>query len=185
MDDVLDRAILVFRQQGYHATSVDDLARAMRLTPGSLYKAFKDKRAIFLAALDRYATLRSRQIRQIAATNKTGRERLCDVLTAYVQTSQGDEGRSGCLVVGSAVELAILDPEIALRVRGSLRKNGAFLASLIEAGRLDGSIAAHIDSEATSQLLVCLTQGLRVVGKTGGTRLDAAAAVAIAMKWLD
>src|SRR6218665_3263436 len=52
-DEALDRAIRIFCQRGYHATSIGELGEAMGLTAGSIYKAFKDKRAVFLAALDR------------------------------------------------------------------------------------------------------------------------------------
>ncbi|SUE06858.1 Bacterial regulatory proteins, tetR family [Pantoea agglomerans] len=39
-DAALDSAMLVFRQKGYHATSIGDLGQAMQLTTGSIYKAF-------------------------------------------------------------------------------------------------------------------------------------------------
>ncbi|RYE63688.1 MAG: TetR/AcrR family transcriptional regulator, partial [Rhizobiaceae bacterium] len=46
IEAALDKAIVVFSEQGYHATSIADLKDAMGLTAGSLYKAFKDKKAI-------------------------------------------------------------------------------------------------------------------------------------------
>src|ERR1700761_1859071 len=62
MDEALDRAIRVFCEQGYNATSIGDLIDAMGLASGSIYKAFHDKRAVFLAALDRHVLLRKEQI---------------------------------------------------------------------------------------------------------------------------
>jgi AcrR family transcriptional regulator len=120
MDEALDKAVRVFRERGYHATSIQDLAQAMDLAAGSIYKAFKDKRAVFLAAFDRYASARSAQLRQVVDTAKPARERLRDALNFYVDASHDREGRRGCLVVGSAVELAIFDPEIADRVVAAL-----------------------------------------------------------------
>ena len=61
-DTVVDAALKVFRERGYHAASVADLSAAMLLTPGSIYKAFADKRAIFLAAFDRYTMQRSEHL---------------------------------------------------------------------------------------------------------------------------
>src|SRR4051812_39907819 len=40
MDTALDRAVRVFSERGYHATSIGDLTAAMRLATGSVYKAF-------------------------------------------------------------------------------------------------------------------------------------------------
>ncbi len=182
IDAALDKAIGVFREHGYHATSVGDLTRAMQLASGSIYKAFKDKRAVFLAAFDRYTSQRSRQLRGIAALASTGREGLRDVLAFYVKSSQGAEGRRGCLVVGSAVELAIFDPEIASRVAAALKANEALLAELIRQGQSDGSTSSRIDPDTTARVMVCLTQGLRVVGKAGRPLSEASSLVDIAMK---
>ena len=184
MDEALDRAIRVFCEQGYNATSIGDLIDAMGLASGSIYKAFKDKRAVFLAALDRHIVLRKEQIAAVARSSKPARERLRDVLAHFVEVSKGIEGRRGCLVVGSAVELAILDREVAARVNASIAKNEAFLSDLIHEGQADGSIPSRIDPGATARVMVCLTQGLRVVGKSGRAPQDTSAAVDIAMKLL-
>jgi TetR/AcrR family transcriptional regulator, transcriptional repressor for nem operon len=184
MDEALDRAIRVFREQGYNATSVGDLIDAMGLASGSIYKAFRDKRAVFLAALDRYMSWRNEQMAAVVQTSNPARERLRDVLAFFVESSKGIEGRRGCMVVGSAVELSIADREVAARVGAALAKNEALLADLIREGQADGSIPAGIDPEQTARILVCLTQGLRVVGKSGRAPQDTAAAVDIAMKLL-
>jgi TetR/AcrR family transcriptional regulator, transcriptional repressor for nem operon len=184
MDEALDQAIRVFCEQGYNATSIGDLIDAMGLASGSIYKAFRDKRAVFLAALDRHIVLRKEQIAAAARTPKPARERLRDVLAFFVESSKGAEGRRGCMVVGSAVELAIVDREVAARVNASIGKNEAFLADLIREGQADKSIPAGIDPEQTARVMVCLTQGLRVVGKSGRAPQDTSAAVDIAMKLL-
>jgi TetR/AcrR family transcriptional regulator, transcriptional repressor for nem operon len=183
IDDALDKAVRVFSERGYHATSIGDLTVAMEIASGSIYKAFKDKRDVLLAAFDRYKATRNEQIRRVADTSKTGRERLRDVLLSYVESSQGAEGRRGCLVVGCTVELAGLDPVVAARVSDSLKKNEAFLADVIRQGQSDGSVPARVNPDDTARLLVCLTQGLRVVGKTG-RKLEAPALIDIAMKML-
>jgi TetR/AcrR family transcriptional repressor of nem operon len=182
IDKALDQAIRVFREHGYNATSIGDLISAMGLASGSIYKAFKDKRAVFLAAFDRYMSLRNEQLRQVADTTKGGRERLSDVLAFYVESSKGIEGRRGCLVVGSAVELAIVDREVAARVSGSLARNEVFLTDLIRQGQADKSIPGHVDPEATARVMVYLTQGMRVVGKAGRPPPDTSTVVAVAMK---
>ncbi|WP_420967280.1 TetR/AcrR family transcriptional regulator [Bradyrhizobium sp. B120] len=184
MNEALDKAIKVFREQGYNATSIEDLTGAMGLASGSIYKAFKDKRAVFLAALDRYMLLRNDQVASTARTKGSARERLRAVLGFYIDSAKGVEGRRGCMVVGSAVELAIADREVATRVGATLARNEAFLADLIRQGQADGSVSGRIDPQDTARVMVCLTQGLRVVGKSGRAPADTAAAVDIAMKLL-
>ncbi len=45
----------VFWTRGYHATSMTDLLEGTGLSRGSLYKAFGDKKSLFLLALECYA----------------------------------------------------------------------------------------------------------------------------------
>jgi TetR/AcrR family transcriptional regulator, transcriptional repressor for nem operon len=184
MDEALDGAIRVFRERGYHAASIGDLMDAMGLTSGSIYKAFSDKRDIFLAAFDRYTLLRNAQMQQVVRATKSARERMRDLLAFYLESSRGVEGRRGCLVVGSAVELAIFDREVAARVGGSLANNEALLAGLIREGHLDSSVPRAVNPEETARVMVCLTQGMRVVGKAGRTPPDPSVAIDIAMKLL-
>ncbi len=182
LDKALDQAIRVFRERGYAATSIGDLISAMGLASGSIYKAFRDKRAVFLAAFDRYMSLRNDQIARVANTAKPARERLRDLLAFYVESSKGIEGRRGCLVVGSAVELAIVDREVAARVNASVARNQAFLADLIRRGQADKSIPSHVDAQETARVMVYLTQGMRVVGKAGRPPPDTSTVVDISMK---
>lgn len=184
MDEALDKAIRVFCERGYHATSIGDLTEAMGLTQGSIYKAFKDKRAVFIAAFDRNKVVRNAKLARAIERGATGRERIRNALTFYVDSSHGAEGVQGCLVVGSAAELAIFDEEVARRVEASFERNETLMAELIRQGQDDGSISPGIDGKATARLMLCLLQGMRVIGKTGRTRADMAAVVEVAMRTL-
>ncbi|QOZ47105.1 TetR/AcrR family transcriptional regulator [Bradyrhizobium sp. CCBAU 53340] len=183
MDTALDGAIRVFCERGYHATSIGDLTAAMRLATGSVYKAFRDKHAVFLAAFERYAAVRGEQTRSAAARGANGRERVRHVLLSYVEHSQGSEGRRGCIVVGSAVELSAVDPVMRARVTAQLKANESFIVGLIGEGQADGSIPRHVDADDTARLMICMTQGLRVVGKAR-LPLDGQRLVEVALKLL-
>ncbi|SOY85526.1 TetR/AcrR family transcriptional regulator [Cupriavidus taiwanensis] len=183
-DQALDRAVRVFSERGYHGASISDLTRAMRLAQGSLYKAFKDKQSLFLAAFDRYRSLRSETLQRAIDNAGTGLDRLRATLAFYADSAQGAAGRQGCLVVASTVELCAFDKPVARHIAAALSRNEAFLAELIRQGQEDGSIAAHVNVEATAQLLLCLTQGMRVVGKTGRSREQMQAVVDAALKVL-
>ena len=183
MDTALDGAIRVFCERGYHATSIGDLTAAMRLATGSVYKAFRDKHAVFLAAFERYVAVRGEQTRRAAARGANGRDKVRHVLLSYVEHSQGSEGRRGCIVVGSAIELSAVDPVMRARVTAQLKSNESFIAGLIREGQADGSIPGHVEADDTARLMICMTQGLRVVGKAR-LPLDGGRLVGVAMKLL-
>ncbi|CAK6493875.1 HTH-type transcriptional repressor ComR [Pantoea sp. Nvir] len=164
-DTALDNAMIVFRQKGFHASSVADLSEAMNLTAGSIYKAFKDKRTLFLRVFERYISVRGADLRARLQPHTTGRARIAELLQFYLDSAREIEGRRGCLVVGSTVELQSLDTELSDLVRQAVLRNRNFLISLIREGQEDGSVSAALDAETAAGLLLCVAFGMRVVGK--------------------
>ncbi|MBP2445020.1 TetR/AcrR family transcriptional regulator [Rhizobium leguminosarum] len=178
----LDAALRVFSERGYHAASISELTEAMGLAAGSVYKAFGDKRGIFLAAFDRYRAVRRGMLSAELDRVETGRDKLHALVTFFAASSHGQIGRQGCLVVGSAGDLALFDEEAAERVATAFTTDEALLSDLIRLGQSDGSISADLDISATALALLCLTKGMRVIGKTGRSGEEMAAAAEAAMK---
>ena len=185
MDTALDAALRVFSERGYHAASISELTEAMDLAAGSVYKAFGDKRGIFLAAFDRYRTVRRRSIDQRIAAAATGYEKIRALLTFYAESSFGPQGRQGCLVVGSATELALFDEEAANRVAFAFDANEQLLVDLMHLGQRDGSVPSRLDVEKTARTLLCLMKGMRLIGKTGRDRQQMISVAETAMTLLN
>ena len=54
-EKLLDAAIEIFFQKGFHATRLEDIAKQAGLSKGILYLYFENKEAIFLALIERLA----------------------------------------------------------------------------------------------------------------------------------
>jgi len=178
----LDAALRVFSERGYHAASISELTEEMGLASGSVYKAFGDKRGIFLAAFDRYRAVRRGMLDAELARAETGRDKLHALIAFYAASSHGETGKQGCLVVSSATDLALFDSEAAKRVTSAFYTDETLLADLIRLGQADGSISADLDTSATARALLCLTKGMRVIGKMGRSDEEMAAVAEAAMK---
>jgi AcrR family transcriptional regulator len=185
MDAAVEAAMLVFRDRGFHEASMQDLGTAMGLTAGSIYKAYGDKRALFLAALERYRNQRDERLQRRLARKATAREQVAETLHFYGELASGAEGRMGCLVVGAVTDLSTLDADIVGRVSGGMARNEAFLRELIVRGQAEGSIPRTVDPASAATALLCITQGMRVIGKLGRARGEMMAVVDQAMKMLD
>lgn len=184
VDQALDKAIVVFSESGYHATSLGKLTQAMDIAEGSLYKAFGDKRGVFIAAFERYLALRNARLSHELASAITGRDKVKTLLTVYAEASFGKQGQRGCLVVGSAVDLASTDADIAKRVGQQFASLEKRLTGFVEEGQTDGSVSAHVDAATVGRLLLCVAQGMRVIGKTGRTGAEMLSLVENALKLL-
>jgi TetR/AcrR family fatty acid metabolism transcriptional regulator len=54
-DRILQAALEVFAQKGYHRALVDDIVRVSRTSKGAVYHHFPNKEALFLALVDEFA----------------------------------------------------------------------------------------------------------------------------------
>jgi hypothetical protein len=115
----------------------------------------------------------------------SGRDKVFRMLGVYAHASVGDAGRRGCLVVGTAVELAAYDAEAAERVHASMSRTEEMLQALVRQGQADRSIGSSADAADMARLLLSVVYGLRVIGKTGPTPEHASSIVDAAMKLLD
>lgn len=185
LDQALDRAICIFSERGYHGTSIGELKAAMGLTAGSIYKAFKDKRAVFLAAFDRYKTVRAQLLESELEKAETGRGRIAALLQFYARAACGETGRRGCLAIGAAVELSLFDTEVADRVEGHNARLIQRIEAFIRDGQADGSIGHHVEPSGTAVAIFAYLMGIRIAGKTGRDDAPLTASVQAAVKLID
>ena len=110
-DAVLASASARFRTQGFAATSLDDLAGVTGVNRPSLHAAFGDKRAIYLAALDRTFHWLDQSFTGLIDAHLPLRPMLERMfrftINVYLSGSQGPEG---CIALNTAVAEAVTDP---------------------------------------------------------------------------
>ena len=115
-DDVLDKAMHAFWARGYEATSIQDLIDCMGINRGSIYASFKDKRNLFLLALEHYeANYRGASLKEFRQ-NCSPREAIIGLIENAAETALSDEQRFGCMLVNTATEMAPHDDGIAAAV---------------------------------------------------------------------
>ena len=165
-DEVLDKARAVFWNLGYAATSLDDLAAATGLNRPSLYAAFGDKHALYVAALERSR----REAGAALGAALQIEQPLRDVLTLILERTsdiyrRGDMGQRGCFLVGTAVTQAVEDPDArAILARFVAETDAAFLARL---SREANQLAPGVDPQAAAALCTATFHTLAVRARTG------------------
>ncbi|BEU28493.1 TetR/AcrR family transcriptional regulator [Paraburkholderia sp. 22B1P] len=173
----------VFQTRGYEGTSLPDLLEGTGLSRGSLYKAFGDKRTLFLAALDRYTTDNISSLRK-ALSEGPALEAIRSALLGIAKTSAFAVGERGCLVVGSTTEMASKDEEVKKFIQQTFSRMQRFLREAIERGQQSGDIAKRHSAETLSRFLLCTIEGMGVLGKTGRTEKEMSEIVDVALQAL-
>lgn len=185
LDNAVRKAMGVFWDRGYHDASLPDLLEGMELSRGSFYKAFVDKRGVYLRALDLYIEDAIRKLGEILHANPSPKAAIREAFSRQVEESSGKEGLRGCFVVLSAVEMLPADEEVSARISRLFRRlQDLYAAAIIRAQAL-GEIDPGLDERTLARFLVCQIQGMRVLGKAGADRDATKAVVDFALKSLD
>ena len=162
IDTVVEAAMQVFWEKGYEGASLADLLDAMGIARGSLYKAFADKRALFLAALAHYdRTEVAGAVQVLTDGSRGGAERVARLFATVVDAVATRGDRRGCFLCNAAVDQAPHDADVERAVTAMMRRlDRAFAEALRDAG--SGSDAAR-----RARALTAAYMGLRVLAKTG------------------
>lgn len=162
MDSAMQGAMEIFWRQGYKATNLPDLLTAMGLTRGSFYKAFGDKMAVYLAALDRYEA--EVIAKGGAALDACTSDSAADCLALLFDAPK--DPRLGCFICNAMVEMAPTDADVAAKTREmSDQLTGAIARVLRRTGYGD-------DAAPLADLVLHLYYGDQAMCRANGARGD-------------
>jgi len=163
-DVALKAASERFRTNGYSGTSLDELAEATGLARPSLYAAFGDKHALYLAALTRLTERVERSFATLQGVGLTLPEMVERMLLGAIRSYlSGEKGPSGCLLIGTATAEAAADPEVrALLARFIAMEDRCIEALLAEAGSTRPA--------ASAALVASVLQALSIRARAGESR---------------
>jgi AcrR family transcriptional regulator len=174
----LERAMQVFWKQGYEATSLHDLTRAMGINPPSLYAAFGDKERLFMEAVGRYEQMRH-GLAEMLEEGATAKAAVARVLT---EAARELPGCGGCMLVLSATACSESSVQSELAERRTDQK--AVLKARIDRGIREGELPRGTESAALAEFYTTILQGMSIRARDGaGTRSLLAAAEAAMRAW--
>ncbi len=168
-EDALDRAIELFRRQGYSATSTAELVEALGMNRKSVYAEFGSKQQLFEAALERYSTINlSRVLAPIEAPDANAQS-IKDAFLGYASASETRFSGLGCLMANTAVERAALDPGSAKFVDAYLARLTKGFRNALENARRDGDLDASADLDDLAAHFVNAVVGISALLRAKAT----------------
>ncbi|WP_193099893.1 TetR/AcrR family transcriptional regulator [Burkholderia sp. Z1] len=183
-DEVIDAAARVFWEQGYHATSIDALCDATGVFRGSLYRTFGDKHGLLVAAFDRYAEGAVARLKERLAADLQPRQTLREALMHYTKVGARLSERRGCFITNAAIELLPGDDELRPHIESTLLRIATQLSLAVARGQQSGDFDRNLDPEDVGRFLLCLIQGMRVLGKSSASEAELTSIVDIAVRAL-
>lgn len=165
-DEALRAGMRVFWQQGFAATTTDDLAKAMGIGRQSFYDTFGDKRRCYLEALRGYARddvgAHIDVIRHAASPVQALRD-----LMRSAATWTAEHRSMGCMVVNSLAEFGASDAEVAGVLAPSRLLVEQSIRQLLREAKAKGEVAPSLDEQQAVNALICTRIGLTLSAKGG------------------
>jgi TetR/AcrR family transcriptional repressor of nem operon len=165
-DKVVQRAMMVFRDQGYEATSVQDLVDRMGINRFSLYATFNSKHDLFIAALEDYFNRVAVPFFDRLKDSNSGLKAIERVLLELVLRIKSGESSNGCLLCNTIAELGITtDARIGKILKKYLKLvEDDFRAAIVRAKEL-GELPPGVDAGRYAKVLTTYSTGLLSVAK--------------------
>jgi AcrR family transcriptional regulator len=168
-DKALRKAIHLFSQQGFAATSTDELMRVMDIGRQSMYDTFGDKRALFLRALELYVT---ESVQSIGAELDRNGSALSAVRNALVSFAERKDLSSaeGCMGLNAIGEFGQRDADVTRITRNAARIQRQNLMKVFVRAKIQGELDADADLESMADFFESTLAGVRIAAKAGKSR---------------
>lgn len=169
-DAALDKAMTLFWQHGYEATSLSDLVEATGAKAPTLYAEFTNKEGLFRAVLDRYiARFAAKHEAQLFCEEKSVEQALQDYFAAISACFTSKDTPAGCFMINTSATLAAASKDIANTVKSRHAKQEETLGAFLRQRQERGEIPAHCDPIELTQFLSCVLQGMSISAREGAS----------------
>jgi AcrR family transcriptional regulator len=134
-DAVILAAARAFNRQGFHNTSLDDVAAALGVTKPTVYYYVESKEQLLFECFQAGLELIRQGLRQVEGSPRPARERLAEVIRHYALAVASDFG--WCMVRAEDHDLG---PDLGGRIKQLKAEIDRGIRRLLEEGMQDGSI---------------------------------------------
>jgi len=168
--EVLTKAMELFWEKGFHATSMQDLVLRLGINRASLYDTFGGKEELFNRAFAEYRSTAGDWLHGVFAAEDSVKNGFHSLFLKAIDEAVNDPCRKGCFVVNTTTELVPGDPAIQETLLTHKTAIERLFEGYVQQGINSGEIAPDKDAKAIGVMLFTLYNGLRVVSKVDTDR---------------
>jgi TetR/AcrR family transcriptional repressor of nem operon len=179
----VERAMDLFRKEGYHATPLLRLTAHLGIGSGSLYAAFGSKEGLYAEALKRYDDGLLANVAAELDSAADIRTALRSLLLTLVTADVADPER-GCLLVNAATERAGHGATVT-QVGSAMAALESILTAALERACTRGELTSTQNPAQLARFLTTFIQGLHVMANARADRPFLESAISTALKALD
>lgn len=157
---------------GYDGTSTYDLMEVTGLGKGSIYKAFGNKRDLYLRTLTDYADALAAAVETALSreTHPSPRVRLERFLLAVAEAFTAQTPRHGCYLAKGTVDRAAIDEAVAEVARRSFERIAGLFERTVREAQEVGEMDSGADAKALGYLATTVMRGIDGMARAGVDR---------------
>jgi len=183
--ELLDRAVELFRSQGFNGTSTAELVDELGVNRKSMYAEFGSKQGLFEASLERYSAMHlSRFLGPLEAPD-AGADAIRTAFHSYGVAAAGPWRGRGCLMANTAVERGALDPGSRAYVTGYLDRLTAAFRHALGNAQQAGNLSPKADLDELAPFFTTALIGVAALMRAAASPDQVQAACRVATSVLD
>jgi AcrR family transcriptional regulator len=169
---ILNQAMRIFLEKGYHGTSIDDITQAAGLTKGALYWHFKSKEDLLKKLIRKYEKSFLDKLIHAVTEVKGGAS---DKFEKYVRFNSAFAyyNRELCVSFTTlAAELVGAHHGIEPEIRRVYKKYQNFLSKLILQGKKEKIFRKEIDADLAALIVIAFHDGILLQWSMNREKID-------------
>lgn len=144
--DILEAAIHLFAKRGFLATTMADLSRAIRMTPGALYWHFPTKEDLLLAAIEELHQRCVREFQLLGDYRELPAQAQFQAISERAHLLLREHREYGIFFAMLAAEAADSNDQVAEAIRDKLAFYATTLEDIIRHGQKAGEFRQDVDA---------------------------------------
>ena len=164
--EMLERIQSIFWDNGYSATSLDDIMQSTGLGKGSLYGAYGSKQEMYLLAFTDYCDWAVADLEERLRGDDAG---AIVRLRAYIQAAAkgGANARRGCMLAKGTAEVAGRFPDVDKIIERTFKAMEREIVRCVRQAQSAGDIAADRDARTIGVTLLAVVRGMGSLAQAG------------------
>ena len=170
-DEALQRATQLFWGQGYEATTLADLQKAMGgITAPSFYAAFGSKEELFREAVELYKRTEGAPIAKALSEGPTARSSVEAMLRASAESVCGRSNPRGCMIVLGGINCSPANKGVEdfLREQRAIREK--VIRQRLRKGIADGDLPSSTNVNGLVSFYTSIVDGMAIQARDGASR---------------
>lgn len=163
--EAINRCMLLFWEQGYFRTSIDDLVKASGLNRATIYNQFGSKDAFFKAMLEQYEKEVTSQLTAPLQQKPNGTTAIHAFFDQFIVLSEDGRLKNGCFYINAAADAPLHSPDIVEKINEFILSLTNLLRNALRIAQAEGDISQDLDIDDGCQFLVANVFGLLTLAR--------------------